>query len=230
MIAKQKEHTLAVKLRLRGYSYSEILREVSVAKSTLSLWLKYVSLSKKQHQRLTHKKRVSALKGAQKRREIRLVSTRKIKTKSISAVGSLTDREFWLLGAALYWAEGSKEKSYRPSESVIFSNSDPKMIRFFIKWLKRIGISRKKIVPEIYIHKTHRNKLSAVIRFWSEATGFNETGFKRIYFKKANQKSLRKNAGESYNGLLRLRVLKSVSLNREIAGWVDGICLNCGVV
>lgn len=221
---------MAVELRRSGHSYSEILREVSVAKSTLSLWLKSVGLSKEQHQRLTEKKRESALKGAQKRREIRLESTKKIKTKSIAEVGSLTDREFWLIGTALYWAEGSKGKSYRPSESVIFSNSDPKMIRLFIKWLKRIGISRKKIVPEIYIHETHKNKLSKVVRFWAGITDFNETSFKRIYFKKANQKSLRKNTGESYNGLLRLRVLKSVSLNREIAGWVDGICLNCGVV
>jgi len=48
MIFKFKEKEKAIKLRKRGFSYSEILREIPVAKSTLSLWLRSVGLAKKQ--------------------------------------------------------------------------------------------------------------------------------------------------------------------------------------
>jgi len=58
----QKE--LAISLRQGGRSYSEILQKVSVAKSTLSLWLREVGLSKKQHQRLTQKRLKAAQRGA----------------------------------------------------------------------------------------------------------------------------------------------------------------------
>ena len=44
-------------------------------------------------------------------------------------IGSLTDRELFLLGVGLYWAEGAKGKPYRRCESVTFINSDPDMIQ-----------------------------------------------------------------------------------------------------
>jgi len=40
-----------------------------------------------------------------------------------------------LIGAALYWAEGSKDKPYARRERVQFINSDPDVIGFFLRWL-----------------------------------------------------------------------------------------------
>ena len=51
----------AIKLRREGLSYSEILQKIPVAKSTLSLWLRSIGLSKKQVQRLTEKKLLAIL-------------------------------------------------------------------------------------------------------------------------------------------------------------------------
>ncbi len=36
----QKNKNIAIKLRKKGYSYNLILKEVRVAKSTLSIWLR----------------------------------------------------------------------------------------------------------------------------------------------------------------------------------------------
>jgi transposase len=65
MLTKLKEKETAIELRKQGYSYSEILKKVPVAKSTLSLWLRSVGLAERQKQRLTEKKRKGQLKGAQ---------------------------------------------------------------------------------------------------------------------------------------------------------------------
>jgi transposase len=39
MVSKDNEKETAVKLRKQGYSYTEILKKVSVSKATLSEWL-----------------------------------------------------------------------------------------------------------------------------------------------------------------------------------------------
>jgi transposase len=61
---------IAIQLRREGYSYSEILKKVPVAKSTLSLWLRSVNLTNSQKQKLTLKKLKSA-KEEQRKRDLR---------------------------------------------------------------------------------------------------------------------------------------------------------------
>ena len=60
MEVKALEKSQAIAYRKQGFSYSEILSKVPVAKSTLSEWLKSVGLSKAQKHKLTEKKRLSA--------------------------------------------------------------------------------------------------------------------------------------------------------------------------
>ena len=231
MIPKIEEKNKAIELRKQGLSYKEILEQISVAKSSLSLWLRNVGLSKKQKQRLTKKKLKSALRGAKRKKEIRIAVTAEIKNKARRDVGKLSKRELWLIGIALYWGEGSKEKNYRPGTGVQFSNSDPYMINLFIAWLiKIVKISKDRIKFDIYIHESHKNNTDRVINFWSIQTGFSANNFKNVYFKKNKINTKRKNTGASYYGLLRVRVKESSDLNRKIQGWIEGIYNNCGVV
>lgn len=135
------------------------------------------------------------------------------------------------MGIMLYWAEGAKEKEYSPGQSVSFSNSDPMMIRIFLKWLKEcLKIPEKKISLEIYIHETHRERVKETQKYWSGVTGFPEDKFDKIYYKKDKLIGNRKNKGENYHGLVRIKVKESTDLNRKIAGWIERICIQCGVV
>jgi len=224
MQPKIEQRNKAIELRKQGFSYSEILKEIPVAKSSLSLWLKSVKLANSQKQRLTNKKLASALKGAKKRKDDRIKITKEIKDKAQKEVGKLTNRELWLVGIALYWGEGSKEKDYRPGSGMQFSNSDPFMIKIFIEWLlKIIKVSKEKIYFEIYIHENHKNNTNRAIDYWSKHTGFPKNFFFRIYFKKNKLKTNRRNTKNNYFGLLRVRVKNSSELNRRIAGWTEGI-------
>ncbi len=229
---KLKERELALNLRRKGLSYSEILSQVPVAKSSLSLWLKSVGLAKAQKQRLTEKKLISARRGAEARRQQRLTITKEIKEKAKKEIdGSISLRELWLMGIMLYWAEGSKEKEYDQGVPVVFSNSDPFMIKVFLKWVKFcLQIPDIQIDFDIYIHDNHVDKTAEVGQYWSEITGFPRLNFDKIYFKKHIPKTIRKNTGNSYHGLLRIKIKSSTNLNRKISGWIEGICLNCGVV
>ena len=225
MLQKISEKNIALELRKKGFSYREILEKIKVSKSTLSLWLRSVGLSEKQEQRLSEKKLLSALKGAEKRREDRINLTAEIKNKASNEIGKITTRELWLIGTALYWAEGSKEKDYNPGSGVRFSNSDPEMIKLFLSWVYIIIKTRKEDIGfDIYIHESHRNNIDRVVNYWVSQTGFSHSNFKHIYFKRNKLKTKRNNIGENYYGLLRVTIKSSSSLNRKIAGWVRGIC------
>ena len=231
MIKKIKEKETAIKLRKEGRSYSEILTEVFVAKSTLSLWLRDVGLSKRQKQRLTKKRIKASLKGAKTKREQRIALTKEIKDRSKNKVGKLTKRELWLVGTALYWAEGTKQKEHNPSQGVQFSNSDPRIIKVFLKWIKEVcKTSKKDICFRIFLHENNKKRLKEVQKYWSKTTQSSIKNFHKITWKKNKVTTIRKNMGNNYFGLLNIKVKKSTNLNREIEGWIEGIFKNCGVV
>lgn len=221
MIKKDKEKQLAIKLRQRGLSYSEILKKVSVAKSTLSLWLREVGLSKKQEQALTDKRRTAGLRGALKRKQQRIATTNKIKKASSKEIGRLSNREKWLIGTALYWAEGTKQREHSISQKTKLINSDPLLIRFFLDWLlKIVKIQKRELNFEIYIHSGAN--IEKAKNFWSKIVKIKKSNFK-IRLKKPNPHTKRKNIGNDYIGLLAIEVKKSTNLNRRISGWINGI-------
>lgn len=213
----------AQNLRRDGLSYSEILKKVTVSKSTLSLWLREVGLSKTQKQQLTEKRLAAIIRGGATKRSQRLGRSKLILNKAESEIGMLSKRELWLIGTALYWGEGSKQKEYNPSVGVQFSNSDPEMIKVFLLWLKKCCLIKEDdIYFEIYIHDTFENKTKEVRKFWSEVTGYPLSRFPKIYFKHNLIKGRREKV--LYYGLLRVKVRTSTDFNREISGWINGIC------
>jgi hypothetical protein len=223
MIEKTREKEKAIKLRKQGFSYSEILKEVPVAKSTLSLWLRSVGLAKKQKQRLAEKKLAAMKRGWEACQKKRLDITRAIKNKAKKEIGILSNRDLWLIGIALYWAEGAKERI--KSSNLQFGNSDPRMIKLYLKWLRKTyKIPKKDIFFEIYLHKTATKREREVKRYWMDVTGSPITQFQKIRWKKHNLSPKRKNIGKDYYGQLRVSTRKSVDKNRKIAGWIEGIC------
>ncbi len=217
----------AISLRKKGKTYSEILAQVPVAKSTLSDWLRSVGLSRPQIQRITEKKLLASRRGAETKKQQRILRQQVIRDSALSELKSLTKRELWLIGVALYWAEGSKEKESRPGSGIQFSNSDPRMIFVFVSWLKNIcNIGIDRMTFEIYIHENSKNNLNKVSAYWAGALNMPEKLFKRIYFKKNKIITNRQNIGDLYFGLLRVKVSASSSILRKIAGWTEGIVSN----
>lgn len=231
MRSKIQEKEKAIQLREKGLSYREILAQIPVAKSSLSLWLKDVTLLPGHAYRITEKRLASARRGALKKKEKRIALTKEIKDKARVEIGKLSERELWLIGIALYWAEGSKEKEYRPGSRTVFYNSDPFMINVYLKWLlKIVRVDRESIVIEVVLHENNRHRIKEVVDHWIKSTGFPKEFFERIYFKRHKINTKRKNIGNNYFGLLRISVKKSSSLNRKIQGWIEGMYHHSGVV
>jgi hypothetical protein len=110
---KLSEKKKARILRTEGYSYAEITQKVSVSKGSISRWCRDIKLSKRQIKNLQQKQRYGSYKGrlagANRQKETRIENTKKLLSKGIKKVGSLSKRDFFIAGIALYLGDGSKE-------------------------------------------------------------------------------------------------------------------------
>jgi hypothetical protein len=224
MISKFLEKEKAIVLRKQGKSYSEILEMVAVSKSTLSLWLRNVQLSKKQNQTFSVKKKQAQLRGAAARKADRIERTAVISKEAQKIVGKLSKRERLLIGVALYWAEGSKEKSYRPSARLDFANSDPAMVCFYVDWLRStLGVADKDVQLMLHIHENRLSELGEFTKFWLKVTGLESTNLVKPVLKKHIPKTKRHNTTDTYHGLVAIRVRRSTILNRRVQGCINAI-------
>ena len=217
----------AIKLRKQGLTYTEILRRIYVAKSTLSVWLRNVKLDERVAKELLFKRLNAHLLGANAKRRYRIEKVRRIKDNACRQIGVITNRELWLMGIMLYWAEGNKESDNNISQKFSFNNSDSEMIKVILKWLNNcLDVQNEDIYIEIYVNELFSDRKRDLIEYWSQVTGFPESKLNKIYFTKNRECRLKKNKSRNYKGLLRVNVKRSTDLNRKISGWVEGVYLN----
>ena len=218
----KKKHVL--ELRRRGLSYSEIREAIPIPKSTLSSWLRGITLPKIHQERLFQRRLKAARHGARKRKEMRIQQTLEIQRSAGKNIKDISPRELWLIGIAFYWACGSRIKNKNAYDGVRFRSSDPDLVRIFLRWLIDIGkIAKEDIVCDIFINEAERRSRSRIVYEWSQITNFPSHHFSRIYFLKNQQK---RNLGEEkkkHIGLLQIRVRASSLLNRQIDGWIHGM-------
>jgi hypothetical protein len=114
-------------------------------------------------------------------------------------IGALTDREVLIAGAIAYWCEGGKTKPYSRSDRVIFTNSDPALIRFFLRFLDITGTPCRDLGFRVYIHE--RADVEAAQQFWLGVTEATSDQFANPALKRHNPVTVRKNVGETYHGV-----------------------------
>lgn len=136
-------------------------------------------------------------------------------------LGELTDREIMIAGAIAYWCEGAKSKPYRIDEQVRFINSDPALIRLFLTFLDRAGVSRQRLRCCVHIHESA--DVEAATQYWARVTGAAPDQFTRPVIKRHTPRTSRPSGNADYHGCLRVSVTKSSTLYREISGWAHGV-------
>jgi hypothetical protein len=224
MQAKTAEKKRAIELRKQGKTYSEIMKEVPVAKATISLWLHDVGLAKAQKQRITQKRIDAQKRGAQARKDDRIRREKEVIQQAKKEIGRISKRELLLIGTALYWGEGSKAKPHNRSQGLHFGNSDAKMIIVYMAWLRDVlAVKNEDITLSLYIHENNAHRIQEVRKHWVEITGLTDKHITYTYFKKHNPKTKRRNTDVAYFGVIVIKVRSSVHLHRKVQGWTLGI-------
>ena len=163
----RSDKNLALKLRLLGKSYSEITASLGIPKATLSGWLNGLELSEQAKEGLTqraYEKSVAAiLKHNKTQTHVAQQNARSIRSSAKFDIKHLTERDIHMLGVSLYWAEGYKRPKIqngkiKTSHPVSLSNSDPELVKVFVRFLKEIcKVPEEKITGEIRIYE-HQNE------------------------------------------------------------------------
>lgn len=211
---KYQEKIKAIELRKQGKSYKEIRKEIKVTKSTLSLWLRDVVLTKKQQESLYALKMQGVYKQAKRKQQERINRTKQIFLEAKNEIFELSQNKFFLCGLMLYWAEGDKtEKS-----SVKFSNSDPSMIVLMVKWFMTIcKVPKEKMRICLHIHELHDQE--EIEYYWSTITKIPLNQFYKTQIKPT---SLGHRKKMLYNGTCAI-VIGDITLFRRIQGWTQAL-------
>lgn len=217
--AKDDLRERARELRLQGWTYDQIEAELGCSRSSVSLWVR--DLPKPEPRYTPEEQRALMQAGLARLRATQDEERRRTRENARQEAGTLTDRELFLTGVALYWAEGSKSKSYDRRERAIFVNSDPGVIRVYLAWLDLLGVSRERLRFRVLIHESA--DVDAAHRHWAGIAGVEASTFAKPTLKKHNPKTVRKNTGDDYHGCLVVTVARSAELYNRIEGWWSGI-------
>ncbi|MGI8634623.1 MAG: hypothetical protein ACR2KZ_04395 [Segetibacter sp.] len=210
----------AEKLRAEGYSYNLIHQKLGVSKSTMSYWFKNSHFVPNQ-QVLDRIRNGPALIGIERHNK-RVKEINDLKKEGIKELGKLSKRDLWLIGIGLYIGEGSKT-----IEAIRVVNSDPKVIRLAVRWLKDIcKLSTDNITIALHIYPD--NSEEKCIKYWQQITDLPRKNFRKTQVDRRLNKKVSKKGKLPY-GTVHLHVVsngdvtKGVKLYRRMNGWIAGV-------
>lgn len=191
----QKETIRKIKrLRKTGKSILEISRALFLPKSTVSRHIQGIEILPKYYSR-----------WLERRNAAKITSERNWNTaiqKAEKLFPSLTLRELAIIGATLYWGEGSKR-------DFGLSNTDPELIRIFISILKKVwGIPEKDFKISLRLYEDLDKK--SCLRYWSKIVGIKLNDKTSINILHGSKQ------GKLKYGMCRIRIKKGGWLLKEV--------------
>jgi len=225
---RRYKKNIAVDMRRRGSSYSEIEKKLHVPKSTLNFWLQNLKLTPEQIESLSQRRSEIARANAEKK----ILKTRDeietIKVSSSRDIRNISKRELWFMGILLCWRErfigGTSLDLFK---GLHFTSSDKYLIKLFLKWLEDVGgLGENDLRFDVFTSekiKKNKEELEALLQYWAEVTGFSRWNFTHVYAQKERRRKRLRKTKRTEHGLLRIRVKSSSMLARQVAGWIQGI-------
>jgi len=184
-------------LRKKGYSINELVRELSIPKTTVWHHIQGIEITPKYLSLLRSK-----IGGSRQKKEKNLEIARQLAKEILKS----SNREYIIAFTMLYWAEGSKK-------SCDFVNSDGRMINLCINILVKIfNISKDRLTPTIRIFSGMDKK--ECLNYWSKITGLPKSRF----FVRMNDGGIK---SKTKYGMCRIMIKKGSNTLKLINSLVD---------
>lgn len=211
----------AIRMRKEGFNFLEIAKKLDVSKSTVANWCNEIGMSKQLMIRLEERSHDARMRGrmagATANREARNQRVNEAREWAKRVIGSrLSERDSLCLGIGLYWGEGTKGRKLN------FSNSNPAILMFIMKWFELFGVAPTDFQVRIFINESHRDRYSKVKKFWTETLRVPPQQFYDPTYTKTPHKKVYENR-ESYYGVVALRIRKSANLQNKILGLMEAV-------
>jgi hypothetical protein len=172
----------------KHYSYNAILAQIPVAKSTLHEWLKDFPLSKERIEELrkiSWKKRETQVELRRESIRIKRENENQILyEKYLEKFNKVSKSSEYIAGLILYLAEGTKNSCGK----LTVTNTDPKIIVFFINWIQKFYSYPKekiKIFLQLYPNMDIEKELS----FWENTLELSRSQFYKPFIRELRPSS-----------------------------------------
>ncbi|MCC7500569.1 helix-turn-helix domain-containing protein [Candidatus Nomurabacteria bacterium] len=193
-MARLEDREKAITLRLKGHSYSQIKEALGISKSTLHYWLVDYPLSEERIRELRDHNAQRIERFRENFRQKKIARKKIIRQKVLKEIGKVSERELLIAGFFLYWAEGMKVDR----GTVLLTNTDPAMLRFFLAWLGTLGVDRKKLKARLHLYSDM--EVDRQIKFWATELNLPVSIFKNTYIKKSDSNKRRNYRGRFGHG------------------------------
>ncbi len=209
-LSRWERAELGRSLRRIGLSYGEIMDLIPVPKGTLAGWCRDVPLSPEQIDAIVARTALlrSVPRDTQRKRRAQVA---KIRAQAAKEVPGLARDPLWVAGTAMYWAEGAKTQRL-----LMVSNTDPRVLRLFLAWVRSYLISDPGVVLMLHLH-TGNNEQEAK-QHWMDALGLPTADFYKTYRKPAG-------TGHRKNhlpwGICRVSIRRSANAWVRTMAWID---------
>ena len=204
----------ARRLRKTGLSYGEIGKRLNLAKSTIKLWCDDVELNEEQKKKLYTKQIKQLMTGPNSSKERRQKEIDKVLEDAEKEIKLPINQEAYrLMGAALYWGEGSKTIDFN------ITNSDPLLVSFMVHWMQDIlNINPKNLKAHLNIYPQQNE--SEIKQFWSKITGIPIKNFGKSFIKPLSTGYKKNNL---YHGTIKVRCKNGSDIRHRVSGWINTV-------
>jgi len=204
-------------LRKNGYSINQIVKETGFTKSSVSLWVRDIVLTKKQKKGLSERGR--SVESIERRRISRLFNEQKKRQTVIDEAKKdfecISSDQLKLIGIILYLGEGRKAGG----GSVCLANSDPLIIKIMMRFFREIcKVQEEKFHG--HIHTFAHADIEKTEKYWSQITKIPRKQFYKTYIK-PSAASLQKRNTLPF-GTLDIYV-HNTQLFLTIKGWIEKV-------
>ena len=226
-------------MRMAGYSYNEIRARLGVPKATLSDWFHNLVLSDRARARLKGRVSQGTVNGLVKRNKMQThlaqQRTRIVREVAQKRIPEIRKGDLLLIGALLYWAEGYKRPLTREgreltAHAISFVNTDPEMIRVFLRFLVEIlQVAREDVVLAMRLYP-HINENKAAC-YWLGVTGLKPSNLRKTTFLISGASRSRRPFSRLPYGSLQVAVYDTEKFY-QLMGFIDGVKkqVGCGIV
>lgn len=202
-MAKPEKRAKARELRKQGWTITEIASELSVARSSVSLWVRDIELTDAHRSAIKQRSRHwgAQNRGAQHNRQ-KALSQRKAYQDAGRQRARESSTPLHLAGCMLYWAEGAKTKK----NAVHFVNSDPHMMVLFMRFLRdELQVSDDLFRLQIHCHTQDDAEIQRIEQYWLDLLRLDHENLQQTRYKEGSNS--RKNRLE--NGVCALQVFRT---------------------
>lgn len=142
-----------------------------------------------------------------------------LRKEELKKILPISNKELYIAGLFLYWGEGGKTSPWR----ITLSNSDPKMIIFFINWARKclnVRTSDFRLLVHLYSNMDVKKELI----YWSKITQIPENQFFKPYIKESNSTTITHHSNNNHgtcnatinNANIARRVLSALEVIKSI--------------